>query len=134
VKETRAIYAKADATWSRFSCPSTAECCQLATTQREPWLWPSEWAVLTEGRALPERRADGACPFLDATGRRCSAYADRPLGCRTFFCHRIVGPAKQPVLEMNALLTRLERVNLDADETAEPKPLMKWYEAAKNAP
>jgi Fe-S-cluster containining protein len=131
-RETRAVYKKADAAWARFSCPGTAECCQLATTKREPWLWPSEWAVLTFGRALPPPRADGGCPFLDAAGKRCTAYADRPLGCRTFFCHRIQGPSKQPVLEMDALMTRMERLNLDDDETAQPKPLTAWYESERN--
>ena len=43
--ETKAVLRLADRTWARWSCPSTAECCQLATTRRPPWLWPSEWAV-----------------------------------------------------------------------------------------
>jgi Fe-S-cluster containining protein len=133
VKATRAIYAKADATWARFSCPSSGECCQLAKTKRQPWLWPSEWNVLSQARVLPPPRDDGACPYLDASGRRCTVYEDRPLGCRTFFCHRIIGPAKHPVLEMDALLRRLERVNLDEDESAEARPLLSWYEAARNA-
>jgi Fe-S-cluster containining protein len=130
-KATRALYAKADALWSRWSCPSSAECCQLTKTKREPWLWPSEWQLLRGERPLPAPRADGACPYLDADGKRCTVYADRPLGCRTFFCHRIQGPARQPVLEMDALLSRLERINLDDDETAEPRPLLSWYEAAR---
>ncbi len=124
-RETRAILAKADALWSRFSCPGTAGCCQFKKTGLQPWLWPSEWEVLTNGEPAPPRREDGACPFLDKSNR-CSRYADRPLGCRTYFCHRIQGPAQQPVLEMDALLTRLERVNLDSDEDAKPKPLLDW--------
>ncbi|MGC3998833.1 MAG: YkgJ family cysteine cluster protein [Anaeromyxobacter sp.] len=59
-------------------------------TKRQPYLWPSEWRVLMEHlkrekRALPPPRADGACPFLDASGKRCSVYEARPFGCRTFF-------------------------------------------------
>ncbi|MBL8956286.1 MAG: YkgJ family cysteine cluster protein [Myxococcaceae bacterium] len=119
--ETRVIYAKADTLWSRWSCPASGECCQLAKTKREPWLYPSEWRVLTKERPLPPPRADGACPFL-AEGR-CTRYADRPLGCRTFFCERIRGPASQPAHEMNALLERLARVNGDA----EPRPLLELY-------
>ena len=34
-----ALYRQADATWSGFRCPASAECCQLAVTGREPWLW-----------------------------------------------------------------------------------------------
>lgn len=124
-RETRVIYEKADALWSRFSCPGSAECCQLGKTGRQPWLWPSEWRVLAGDQPLPLPRADGACPFL--VENRCSRYADRPLGCRTFFCHRIRGPAKHPVAQMDALLTRLERVNLGDDEAAQPRPLLEYF-------
>ena len=125
LRETRVIYEKADALWARWSCPASGECCQLKATGRQPWLYPSEWRVLTDGRPLPPPRADGACPFLDARGR-CSRYADRPLGCRTFFCHRIKGPASQPALEMNKLLERLGRVN----DGAEPRELLTLYAEA----
>jgi Fe-S-cluster containining protein len=127
LKETRAIYRRADALFARFSCPSSGECCQLKATGREPWLWPSEWELLMQGRPVPPPRADGGCPFLDESGKRCTAYADRPLGCRTFFCARVRGPSKQPVLEMNALLKRLEAVNRGADEDAQPLPLREWH-------
>jgi Fe-S-cluster containining protein len=123
--QTRVIFAKADALWSRFSCPGTAGCCQFRKTGLQPWLWPSEWRVLTRGEPAPPPRADGSCPFLDS-GNRCSRYSDRPMGCRTYFCHRIKGPRQQPVQQMDALLTRLERLNLDEDEQAQPKPLLDW--------
>lgn len=128
VLETRAVLAKADAVYAPFSCPGTAECCQLAVTGREPWLWPSELELLREalrrqGRALPPARADGACPFLDASGKRCSVYAERPFGCRTFFCHRIQGPARQPIEDTNALLERLAALNLVHWPEASPQPL-----------
>lgn len=129
-RETHAVYAKADAIWAKHSCPASGECCQLAVTKRQPWLWPSEWAVLVGEGPLPAPRADGACPFLSGAGR-CTRYASRPLGCRTFFCHRIKGPERHPVLEMDALLTRLEHANLDDDEEAQPKPLLEWYEASR---
>ncbi len=124
-QETRAIYAKADALWSRWSCPASGECCQLAKTQREPWLYPSEWRVLTRGRPLPPARADGACPFL--VEGRCSRYADRPLGCRTFFCDRVRGPSSQPALKMNELLERLARIN----DGAEPRKLLELVAEAR---
>ncbi|MBK7864111.1 MAG: YkgJ family cysteine cluster protein [Archangiaceae bacterium] len=123
-RETRAIYAKADALWARYSCPASGECCQLAVTQRQPWLWPSEWRVLASQGPVPAARADGACPFL--VDNRCSRYADRPLGCRTFFCHRIRGPERQPVTEMNALHERLARINELEDEHAEARPILEW--------
>ncbi len=133
-QETRAVYRLADALYAPYSCPATAECCQLTRTGRQPWLWPSEWRVLRDGvlkahGAIPPPRPDGGCPLLDVTGKHCTVYESRPLGCRTFFCHRIRGPSQQPVMEMNALLERLERVNQreDADVPAEPLQLLEWF-------
>lgn len=132
--ETRAVYRHADAAYAPFSCPASAECCQLAKTGREPWLWLGEWLVLEE-RLRREHRTDpvegaspGACPLLAPNGR-CSVYEDRPFGCRTFFCHRIQGPARQPVERVNELLERLERVARAADPAAEPRPLTQWLAA-----
>jgi hypothetical protein len=125
---TLAVFRHADEAYAPFSCPATAECCQLAKTGREPWLWLSEWLVLKErlvrdGRGPLPRTA--ACPLLDANGR-CSVYADRPFGCRTFFCHRIQGPARQPVETVNALLERLQAISKTLDGDTEPKPLTEW--------
>lgn len=133
--ETRAVLRQASAAWARHSCPGTSECCQLAVTQRPPWLWPSEWKVLEAaleraGRPLPPARSDGGCPFLDAAGRRCTVYEDRPLGCRTFFCHRIEGPAKLPADETNALLERLRALNLATDDQAAPHSILEWHAAS----
>jgi len=130
--ETRAVLRQASAAWARHSCPGTSECCQLAVTKRPPWLWPSEWKVLQAAlekakRPLPPLRADGGCPFLDAAGQRCTVYEDRPLGCRTFFCHRIEGPAKLPADETNALLERLKGLNLATDDEAEPRSILDWF-------
>jgi uncharacterized protein len=131
VTETRAVLRQASAAWAKHSCPGTSECCQLAVTRRPPWLWPSEWKVLEERlrkdhRAVPAAREDGGCPLLDAGGKRCTVYEDRPLGCRTFFCHRIVGPSKLPGEETNALLERLRALNLAADDSATPRSILEW--------
>jgi Fe-S-cluster containining protein len=100
-------------------------------TKRPPWLWPSEWKVIEERlardkRQMPAARSDGACPFLDSSGLRCSIYEDRPLGCRTFFCHRVVGPSKLPADETNALLERLRDLNLAVDDSASPRSILEW--------
>jgi uncharacterized protein len=125
-----ALYRQADAAWSGFRCPASAECCQLAARGREPWLWGVEWDALR--RAVPELpppRSDGGCRFLDTEGRRCTAYAARPLGCRTYFCHRATGPARQPAEEMDRLQRRLETIarSVRPDE-AGPRPLNAWIE------
>ena len=131
ISETRAVLRQGDAAWAKHSCPGTAECCQLKTTGRPPWLWPTEWKVLMERvKVLPPPRADGGCPFLDAAGQRCTVYADRPLGCRTFFCHRIRGPAGLPSGVTNALFDRLRAVNLALDDEAQVRSLPQWYEAS----
>ena len=135
--ETRAVYEKADALWKPYTCPASGECCQLAKTQRPPWLWPSEWKVLEarlrrDGRPVPPARADGACRLLDGTGKRCSVYGDRPLGCRTFFCGRIIGPARLPDEGTNALMERLRAVNVASDDRAEPLDLEGWLASASS--
>lgn len=136
VRELRAIHRLADAAYRSFSCPATAECCQLAATKREPWLWPVEWELLVEATAgsIPPPRADGGCPFLDPDGKRCTVYADRPFGCRTFFCHRARGPAREPVATVALLARRLERVarTLDPECTA-PRPLLDWHRRTRAA-
>ena len=136
-QELRAVYRLADAAYRPYSCPGTAECCQLASTKREPWLWPVEWELLLEakGGVVPAPRADGGCPFLEADGLRCSVYASRPFGCRTFFCHRVRGPAREPIEAVALLSERLERVaqTLDADASA-PRPLLAWAQKARQTP
>lgn len=122
--ETRAVLRLADQAYAPFRCPASAECCQLEKTGRPPWLWPTEWRLLRERvKALPPPRADGACPFLDAAGQRCTVYEVRPFGCRTFFCQRVQGPARQPAERTDALLTRLRQLNLELDPDAAPRPL-----------
>ncbi len=134
LKEVRAIYRQADAAYAPYSCPASGECCQLAITRRQPWLWQPEWALLSQKRPLPPPRADGGCPYLDATGLRCSVYADRPFGCRTFFCERIRGPARQPAETVAALLERLERVSQRVDPSLKaPRPLLDWHAEAWRA-
>lgn len=133
--ETRALQRQADALFARWSCPASAECCQLRQTGRQPWLYAGEWRVLCaelarQGRALPPPRADGACPFLDGGGR-CSVYAARPLGCRTWFCARAKGPTRAPVAQMDALLSRLAAAHLAAGDQEMPQELIRWYDRAR---
>ncbi|RYZ37519.1 MAG: YkgJ family cysteine cluster protein [Myxococcaceae bacterium] len=135
MQETRTVYRQADTAYAPFSCSASGECCQLATTKRQPWLWRPEWEVLSRDRALPPPRADGGCPFLDAAGKRCTVYADRPFGCRTFFCERIRGPARQPSEDVTRLLLRLERISQRVMPSLQgPRPLLEWYAEARTAP
>ena len=124
------LYAQADAAWSAFRCPGSAECCQLSKQGREPWLWGVEWDALRRAVPdLPPPRADGGCRFLDSEGRRCTVYAARPLGCRTYFCHRASGPAHEPTGAMNRLQRRLETIARDLRPEEEgPRPITRWFE------
>lgn len=100
----RAVYRATDAALDGWSCALSRDCCHFARTGREPYLWPNEWALLQ--RALASRGVrkgglavlpggDGACPLLSAEGR-CTVYADRPFGCRTYYCEQGVGPTRRP--------------------------------------
>ncbi|MFN0063460.1 MAG: YkgJ family cysteine cluster protein [Myxococcaceae bacterium] len=132
-QNTQAVLREADALYAPYSCPATAECCQLTARGKEPWLYAPEWELLMDAleaheRPLPPERPDGACPFLDAAGHRCTVYAARPLGCRTFFCHRRTGPQKEPpAANMDALIRRLEATAAVGEETPSPKPLSEWH-------
>jgi len=134
LRDTRAVYRLADAAYAPYSCPASGECCQLAVTQRQPWLWLPEWLVLKDhlrkqGRGLPSLRPDGACPFLDGRGRRCTVYEDRPFGCRTYFCARLSGPAHQPLEDVIRLSRRLEVLSLEMDANLTgPRELLSWID------
>ena len=131
LQELRVIYQRADAAYAPYSCPASGECCQLAVTRRQPWLWHPEWRLLASRHGVPAPRADGGCPYLDAAGKRCTVYADRPFGCRTFFCERIRGPARQPAQAVDVLLRRLEAVSQRVrPELTGPRPLLEWHAEA----
>lgn len=101
--ELRRLYDDTDALQRGNSCPASTECCRFGITGREPYVTSIEAralekAVAANGGPLSKKRralplADGGveaertCPLLTAAGR-CSVYAWRPFGCRTFFCAR----------------------------------------------
>ncbi len=103
LEELLRIYEDTDRLQSGSSCPASTECCRFGITGREPYVTSIEVlaiekAVAANGGPLsPKRRAlplagknrdqERTCPLLTAAGR-CSVYAARPFGCRTFFCAR----------------------------------------------
>lgn len=117
-KELEAVYRELDERLQHDTCPASTECCRFAITGREPYVTSIEVALVERAiarkggpRALgkpptplgssesnpnskiekDKRRLsvvdEEPCPLLDASGR-CSIYAARPFGCRTFFCER----------------------------------------------
>jgi Fe-S-cluster containining protein len=100
--ELAALYREVDAGNAGSSCSASTECCRFGVNGREPYVTSVEAAaieraVARRGGPLPERRrslplttdpdSERMCPLLDRDGR-CSVYASRPLGCRTYFCSR----------------------------------------------
>jgi uncharacterized protein len=97
-----------------YDCDRSTDCCRFGVTGREPYPTAVERAllrraidarggpraILRKNKSLP--LADKPCPLLGPDGR-CQVYADRPFGCRTFFCERAFhrdggAAAKDPVL------------------------------------
>ncbi len=106
LRELEAFYREVDALYAGTSCANSTECCRFAITGREPYVTNIELALLRRAiaqrsgkkgdRAEPLSRTDPRLPVLDdertcpllARDGRCSVYAARPFGCRTFFCER----------------------------------------------
>ncbi len=137
LRELRALYAQVDALYSDWSCPGSTECCRFGITGRQPYVTSIEVTAIERAlaqrggplhakkRALP-LTADVAheriCPLLDRQGR-CSVYADRPLGCRTFYCERAsagAGPAREQLRELVRRLQELASRQRMGGELARP--------------
>lgn len=131
--ELREIYARIDAAYADWSCPGSTECCRFGITGRQPYVTSIELAMIQHalarrgGLLAPRRRAlpltadperERVCPLLDRA-QRCSVYADRPLGCRTFYCGRAtrgVGPERDDLRdEVRAVRELAERHRLGGE-------------------
>lgn len=115
--ELRALLARADEMMAPFSCAGQTECCRFGLTGREPYLTRLEEEALRRAlaaRPAPKRKlvvlGEERCTFLDETGR-CTVYASRPLGCRTFFCDARQGPRSFPRAEVNRLALELAELS-----------------------
>lgn len=153
-----ALYQEVDAVYGATRCPGSSECCRFARTGRTPYVTPLELALVTRaikrrGNTLPKPPAplhvrlpvftdasvdetfpelddEDPCPLLDPTGR-CSVYASRPFGCRTFFCERALSDRYVPHREMLALLGRLKVLN--GPLGSEGRPLTRALGASKTS-
>jgi uncharacterized protein len=121
------LYADVDALYAGTSCPSSTECCRFAITGREPYVTAVELALVRRaiGRRtgkheraeplsssdprLPVLADERTCPLLARDGR-CSIYAERPFGCRTFFCDRAESLAPVRHADMLARVRELKRL------------------------
>jgi uncharacterized protein len=123
----RALYARVDTLYAEARCPQSTECCRFGITGREPQVTSIEFALLQRAiarlggmralragkrRALPlggDAARERTCPLLVSPGR-CAVYADRPLGCRTFFCQRAEQPYPPSRGELRAVVKALQEL------------------------
>jgi len=120
--ELAALYREVDALYADWSCPGTTECCRFGVTGRQPYVTSIELAAIRRAiarrgaplasskRALPitgDEERERICPMLDRSSR-CSIYADRPLGCRTFYCDRATAGARATRAELQDVVRKLQ--------------------------
>jgi hypothetical protein len=128
--ELRALYARVDALYAGWSCPSSTECCRFGITGRQPYLTAIEALAIRHalarrgGELAPKRRA---LPIMfDAERERVC-----PLGCRTFYCARAergIGPEREQLRELTRALQRMAAAyRLGGDQ---PRPLTHILESA----
>lgn len=136
VRRALTVLAAADHELAGWTCPASTECCRFGLTGREPYLTAAEWDALAtevarQGRKLPaaprDKDDDGTCPFLSAAGR-CTVYAARPLGCRTFYCDRASPAGRYPRARLAELVHELESLSRPA---APGRPLRAWLRSAR---
>lgn len=122
--ELQALYARVDALYADWSCPTSTECCRFGITGRQPYVTGIEAFAIRRAlaqrggplsdqkRALPiamSEERERVCPLLDRA-QRCSVYAVRPLGCRTYFCERAdkgAGPSRATLRDIMRELQEL---------------------------
>jgi Fe-S-cluster containining protein len=138
--ELEQLYARIDAIYADWSCPSSTDCCRFGVTGRQPYVTSIELLAIRRAlalrggsleaheRALPllpvlrDSADERICPLLDRD-QRCSVYADRPLGCRSFYCGRATrgaGPTDHTLLEIIDALRALAARHRLGGEIARP--------------
>lgn len=162
--ELAAILAEVDARFAGWTCDASTTCCRFGLTGREPYVTEIELlavrrAVARSGRKLDlggagsgdvgrgaSSRARGRralpvahevderrCPLLGADGR-CTIYASRPFGCRTFFCDRAIPADPVTQRDINAFVARIRAVAARLGPGAdEGRPLVRALEAGRRA-
>ncbi len=122
--ELEAIYRAADEAYAGYRCDGSSECCRFGIIGREPYVTSVEAAAVElamasrggplspRHRALPLASPDErTCPLLNCQGR-CSIYAQRPLGCRTFWCSRAEVLTAVPHRRLRQLVRQLQQLAL----------------------
>jgi hypothetical protein len=105
------VFTELGALFSDATCPRSTRCCRFRQTGRVPYVWPVEGrrvlaGIARRGGRLPMQGEAGDCPLILADGS-CSVYADRPFGCRTFFCDDATLPQGNRRRDVDVLAKRL---------------------------
>lgn len=139
------LYARVDELYAGWTCPSSTECCRFGLTGRQPYVTAIEASAIRHAlarrggllarnkRALPmmlDEEHERVCPLLDR-GQRCSVYAQRPLGCRTFYCNKATrgaGPTRGELRELTRELQELASRHRMGGDAARPllRVLEEW--------
>jgi Fe-S-cluster containining protein len=142
--ELAALYREVDALYEGWSCPGSTECCRFGITGRQPYVTSIEVAAIetalrargSDGplpkhkRALPltsDAGRERVCALLDRNGK-CSVYAARPFGCRTFYCERATpgpGPERDELRDLVRKLQELAARHQLGGELS--RPLMRVF-------
>jgi Fe-S-cluster containining protein len=123
--ELKAVYERVEQAYADYACEGTTECCRFAVTGREPYVTSIEVlaverAVAARGGPLKEKRRalpiahdtrddERVCPMLNEQAR-CAIYADRPLGCRSFWCHRAQSERRVDQGELNGFVREVQDI------------------------
>ncbi len=92
-----ATYAATDAELSVLSarCWGGGACCRFDIADHRLYVTTIELAWLTLAGSPPSPIRPGRCPYQ--VGPRCTARANRPLGCRIYFCNQSL---REPAAEI----------------------------------
>lgn len=128
--ELRALYARMDAALTGWACDASTDCCRFGVTGREPYPTAVEIAELERAVAarggLKKRRTlpvagERRCALL-GDDNRCSVYASRPFGCRTFFCDRAKNAVGEGAKSLpKAVIADVSRAIADLSARFEPR-------------
>jgi uncharacterized protein len=141
-EELLLLYAAADALVAGATCTCTdavdaagAYCCHFANIGREPYVTEIELDAVARAVAARGGGARGSrkrlpladdlrtCALLSRDGR-CTIYASRPLGCRTFFCEGHGPPKREARKELLEISRRIADLSARAFPRAGgPRPL-----------
>ncbi len=128
-----AVYASVDAAIAEASprCESSGKCCRFTEYGHTLFLSHFEAEILLETAPAyaPPITRDG-CPFQ--VGNRCTARAERPLGCRIYFCDPNFQEPQQTITE--AAIARLKQLADEYDAGWQYAPLHVFLNAADRPP